>query len=75
MVFGSVRTIAFDTPCSLNSARQGSVTPLPTILAQWYTRVHVSAPDGSNEVSYIETSVNEHFGILTALDVPNIYPD
>ena len=51
------------------------MTPLPTILAQQYTRVHVSAPDGGDEVSYIETSVNEHFGILTALDVPNIYPD
>jgi len=70
-----MRTIAFHAPCFLNPARQSSVTPLPTILTQWYTRVHVSAPDGGDEVSYIETSVNEHFGILTALDVPNIYPD
>jgi len=51
------------------------VTPFPTILAKRDARVHVSASDGGNEVSYIETPVNEHFCVLTALDVPNVDPD
>ena len=70
-----MRAVAFHVSCSLNPARQGGVTPFPTILAKWYSRVHVCASDGGDEVSYIETSVNEHFGILTALDVPNVDPD
>jgi len=51
------------------------VTPFPTILAKQDARVHVCASDGGDEVSYIETPVNEHFCILTALDVPNVDPD
>ena len=48
------------------------MTLFPTILVKQYSRVHVCASDGGDEVSYIETSVNEHFGILTALDIPNV---
>ena len=51
------------------------MTPFLTILAKQYSRVHVCVSDGGDEVSYIETSVNEHFGILTTLDVPNVDPD
>jgi len=53
-----VRAVAFDTSCSLDPTRHGSVAPLPTILAEWNTRVHVCASDGGDIVSYIETSVD-----------------
>jgi len=51
------------------------VTPLPTIFVLWYTRVHVGPPNGCNITSDVETSVNEHLGIIATLDIPNIYPN
>ena len=50
------------------------MTPLPTILAEWDPRVHVRTSDGCDMVSYIETSVNKHFRILTTLNVPDVDP-
>ena len=70
-----MRAVAFHASCSLNPARQGGMTPFPTILAKQYFWVHVCTSVSGDEVSYIETSVNEHFGILTALDIPNVYSD
>ena len=50
------------------------MTPLPTILAERDPGVHVRTSYGSDIVSYIEASVNKHFRILTALNVPDVYP-
>jgi len=58
VMFRLVRAIAFDTSCSLDPTRHGGVVPLPTVLAEWNTGVHVCTSDGSNIVSYIETSVD-----------------
>ena len=72
VVFRLVRAVTLDTPSSLDPTRHGGVTPLPTILAEGNTRVHVRTSDGGNKVSYIEASVNEHFRVLTALDIPDV---
>ena len=74
VVFRLVRAITLDTPSSLDPTRHGGVTPLPTILAEGDTRVHVRTSDGGNKVSYVEASVNERFRILTALDIPDVDP-
>ena len=50
------------------------MTPLPTNLAKWDPGVHVRTSYGSDMVSYIEASVNEHFRILTTLNVPDVDP-
>lgn len=75
IVFRLVRAVAFNASCSLNPVQQGGVTLFPAILAKRNARIHVCASDGGNEVSYIETPVNKHFRILTALNVPNVDPD
>jgi len=75
MMFRLVRAITFNAFCSLNPARQGGVTPFPAILAKRDARVYVCTSDGGNEVSYVEAPVNEHFRILTALNVPNVNPN
>ena len=74
VVFRLVRAITLDTPSSLDPTRHGGVTPLPTILAEGDTRVHVRTSDGGNKVSYVEASVNEHFRVLTALYIPDVDP-
>ena len=75
MMFRLVRAITFDAFCSLNPVRQGGVIPFPAILTKWDARVHVCTSDGGNEVSYVETPINEHFHILTTLNVPNVDPN
>ena len=50
------------------------MTPLPTILAERDSRVHVHTSYGSDMVSYIKASVNKRFRILTALNVPDVDP-
>jgi len=59
----------------LNPAQQGGVTPFPAILTKRDARVHVCTSDGGDEVSNVETPVNEHFRILTTLNVPNVDPN
>jgi len=75
MMFQLVRAIAFNAFRSLNHTRQGGMFPFPAILTKRDTRVHVCTSDSGNEVSYVETPVNKHFRVLTALNIPNINPD
>jgi len=75
MMFQLVRAVTFNAFCSLNPARQGGVTPFPAILTKQDARVHVCTSDGGDEVSNVKTPVNEHFRILTALNVPNVNPN
>ena len=74
VMFRLVGAIAFGTSCSLDPTRHGGMAPLPTVLAEWNTGVHVCASDGGDMVSYIKASVNKHFCVLTALNVPDVDP-
>ena len=58
VMFQLVRAVAFGTSCSLDPIQHGGVAPLPTVLAEWNTGVHVCTSDGSDMVFYIETSVD-----------------
>ena len=58
----------------MNPTGHSGITPLPTILAKQDPGVHVRTSYGSDMVSYIEASVNKHFRILTALNVPDVDP-
>jgi len=75
MVFRFVRTVAFDTFWSLDSAWECHMTSLPAIFTLWDTWVHVGFLNGCDISSDVEISVNEHLGITATLDVPNIYPN
>jgi len=67
-----VRAVAFDAFQALNSARKSSMFPFPAVLALRDPRVHVHSLDGNNVLSYVEASINEHFGIAPTLNVPYV---
>jgi len=75
VVFGFMWTIAFDTLRSLNSARHSGVSPFPTIFTLWNTGVHVSSSDSGDIPFYIETLIDKAFGLASALNIPNVYPN
>ena len=75
MVFRFVRIIALDTFCLLDSAQESCMPPFLTILALEYARVHICFFDGDNEVSYVETSVNETFYFTSTLNISDVQPD
>ena len=72
MMFGFVWIVVFNTFGTLNSVWKGCVAPLPAVFALWNTRVHISTPDGRDVVPDIETPIDQHFYIITALDIPDI---
>jgi len=72
VVFQFVWPIAFDAFSPLNSARKCCVTPLPAVFALWYTGVHVGSPNGRNIITNVETPVDKHLCITTALYIPYI---
>ena len=45
---------------------------LPTILVLWHSRVHVRTMDHCNIASYVKSTIDYSFGILTHLDVPDV---
>ena len=75
VVFGFVRTIAFDIFGTLNSAREHRVIPFLAIFTLWYSRVHVSTSNDHDILFNIEASVDKALSPATTLDIPNIYPN
>jgi len=75
VVFGFVRTIAFDAFGTLNSTREHRVTPFPAIFALRYSKVHVSTSNSHDILFNIEASVDKALSPTTTLDIPNIYPN
>ena len=75
VVFRFVRTIALYTFRSLNVTREGRMTPLPAVLALGNSQIHICASNCCNVVTYIEASIDEHFSIFTALDIPDVDPN
>ena len=39
------------------------------------TRVYICSMNGSSVASNIKASIDQSFGILTTLSIPNVYPD
>ena len=74
MIIGIMGTITLSAFRSLNVTDFCQVTPLLAIFALGDARVHVGTPHYSNNVSDIESSVNDFPGIATILVVPNIDP-
>jgi len=48
------------------------MSPFPAVLALRNPRVHVRSPDSSDVLFYIETLINEHFGVASTLNVPYV---
>jgi len=57
-----VRAITFQASHILKSICEGGVTLLPTILALWNTRVHISLSDSHDITANIEALVDEFLG-------------
>jgi len=75
VVFGFVRTIAFDIFGTLNSAQEHRVIPFSAIFALWYSRVHVSTSNDHDILFNIEASVDKALSPATTLNILNIYPN
>ena len=75
IVFYLMRAITFDAFESMYMAHEHCIAPLPAVLILGYSWIHVSIFNCSNMASYIEASVNQTFGIDTALDILYVDPN
>ena len=75
VVFGSVQSIALNTLGALDSAREGSVFPLPAVFALGDSQVHVRPSYGGNIPADVKVLVDEALSFVTALIIPNVNPD
>jgi len=75
VIFGSVRSIALDTLGALDSAREGSMSPLPAIFALGDSQVHVHPSYSSNIPADIKAPIDEALSFVTTLMIPNVNPD
>jgi len=75
MIIDMIGTIALSAFRSLNATDSCQVIPLPAIFALGNTRVHVGISYCSDNVSNIESSVDDSSDIAIILVVPNIDPD
>ena len=75
VMFRFVWPVAFDAFSSLDSARECGMSPFPAVFTLGDSRIHVRSSDRGDILAHIEASVNEKFGILSALHIPNIDPN
>jgi len=75
VVFGSVWSIALDTLGALDSAREGSVSPLPAVFALGDSWVHVHPSYGGDIPADVKAPVDEALSFVTTLMIPNVDPD
>jgi len=75
VIFGSVRSIALDALGALDSAREGSMSPLPAIFALEDSRVHVCPFYSSDIPANVKAPIDETLSFVTALMIPNVDPD
>jgi len=74
VILGLVKAVALGAFQALDSARKSGMSPFPAVLALRDPRVHICSLDGSDVLSYVEASINEHFGIAPTLNVPYVDP-
>jgi len=70
-----VWSIALDALGALDSAREGSVSPLPAVFALGDFRIHVCPSYGGNIPANVKALVDEALSFVTALMIPNVDPD
>ena len=72
VVFNFVRAVTFQASCTLKLTCEGvtcegGVTPLPTILVLWDTRVHIGLSDSYNITADVEALVDKFLGSQAVL--------
>ena len=67
MIFDLVGAAAFLAFSTVGFACKGGVTPFPTVMALWNSRVHASTPKSGYVSAEVERMVNESFGFRTIL--------
>ena len=75
VMFRFVGPITFDAFGPSDSARECGVSPFPAVFTLGDSRIHVRSSDRGDILAHIEASVNEKFGVLSALHIPNIDPN
>jgi len=75
VVFSSMGSIALGASGYMRAATKCQMFSLPIVLALWNTWVHVGTFDGSDEVSNVETIIDDVLCQRTALGIPNVHPD
>ena len=75
VVFESVQSIALNALGALDSAREGSMFPLPAVFALENSWVHVCPSYGGDIPADVKAPVDEALSFVTALMIPNVDPD
>ena len=75
VVLALMQSITLDALWILNSTCVGTMSPLLVIFTLGDAQVYIHSSDSGNMSSYIKTSVNRHFTILSTLSIPNIDPN
>ena len=73
--FGSVWSIALNALGTLDSAREGSMSPLSAVFVLEDAQVHVCPSNSSDILADIEAPVDEALSFVTTLMIPNVDPD
>ena len=75
VMFGFIEAFIFQAPHILKAVCEGSMTPLPAVLALWDTRIHVHPFNSSNKATNVEASIYKFFGCRSILWIPDVDPD
>ena len=67
VMFGFIEAFIFQAPHILKAVCEGSMTPLPAVLALWDTRIHVHPFNSSNKATNVEASIYKFFGCRSIL--------
>jgi len=70
-----VWSIALDVLGALDSAREGSMSPLLAVFALGNSWIHVCPSYGGDIPADVKALVDETLSFVTALMIPNIDPD
>jgi len=75
VIFRSVQSIALDALGALDSAREGSVSPLLAIFALGDSWIHVRPSYSSDIPADVKAPIDEALSFVTALMIPSVDPD
>ena len=70
-----VRAIAFDISGIMCMACKTCITPFPTVLTLWYTRVHVCALNCHNMITNVKAPTDEIFSLEATLCILYVNPN
>jgi hypothetical protein len=75
MIFKLVHAPTFGAAQDMGETFVGGMSPMPTVMTLWHTRVHTGGPYCGGPASDIDPSVDKGHSLLAILRVPQVKPD